>query len=120
MQSINYRLKQIDFDSNFEYSKTVTVSNEYYGIENMENVEWSLLPNPITNQFQIDAYFSSNNSLKITIKDLLGNDVYQTTKQVSNGNQIINIDNLDKLHAGCYILQIQYGSVYKQKLIMKQ
>lgn len=119
-KTIYYRLKQIDFDGKYEYSKTVNVTNEFYIIANEQQFKWSIVPNPFENQFLINANFISNYAVNISLKDLLGNSLINFTEQISSGNQNISINNIDHLPAGCYFVQIQFGSVLKYKLIVKQ
>lgn len=103
-----YRLKQTDFDGDFEYSEVKTVINN-----STEELSLKMYPNPFKEQITL---IGSEKSLEnITIYNTLGQDVTSqaTFKNVSKTKIIINFSALNK---GGYFLKTK-GKTYK---ILKQ
>lgn len=86
-----YRLKQIDFDGQFEYSEVVTVE-----LTSLNN-DVAIYPNPVSNNLTIEGVQGI-----ATIHNLLG----QPVKEFSINNEQENID-LSDLTEGQYLLMIQ-------------
>ncbi|MGB0887994.1 MAG: T9SS type A sorting domain-containing protein [Vicingaceae bacterium] len=103
-----YRLKQTDFDGQFEYSKIRSVN-----IQELLNSQIEIYPNPAITQIIIKG--SSNELEEIAIYNTLGQNLTSLIKQViTNENQYV-ID-VSKLHAGMYYVKTKTitNKVYKQ------
>ncbi len=110
-----YRLKQVDFDGQYEYSKTI-------------HIEWSLgqinftriFPNP-TNTGSIFLEYQGYHpeDLNISIHDSSGKLVRQFRKSAISGNQNIPI-NIDGFGKGIYFIRIRtFQGIQVQKLIVE-
>ncbi len=98
-----YRLKQVDFDGQFEYSKTVAVKNADMLVE--------LTPNPFTNTLEIS---SNKNIVSAEIVDITGK---TRIAEVINGmNVTINTADLSN---GIYFIRINNGETVITKRIIK-
>jgi hypothetical protein len=98
-----YRLKQIDFDGQFEYSKSVAVKNAEMLVE--------LTPNPFTNTVEIS---STKNIVSAEIVDITGK---TRIAEVINGmNVTINTADLSN---GIYFIRINNGETVITKRIIK-
>ena len=98
-----YRLKQVDFDGQFEYSKTVAVKNADMLVE--------LTPNPFTNTIEIS---SNKNIVSAEIVDITGK---TRIAEVINGmNVTINTADLSN---GIYFIRINNGETVITKRIIK-
>jgi len=99
--TVYYRLKQVDFDQKFEYSKVVTVS-----VENNSN-EPVLYPVPAQNYISLKA----NNMISAKVMDVTGK--VMEVNQVNNGNEITF--DLSNLSEGMYfmVIETQDGLVKK-------
>lgn len=86
-----YRLKQIDFDGKFEFSKIIF-------LENKNNIETKIYPNPFVDYLKIET-----NEIDIAVYDSNGNIVSGLTNL--NENSILNL-NLSHLKKGTYNLKI--------------
>ena len=100
-----YRLKQIDFDEQFEYSHIVNVNYEL----GMTNDKLKLFPNPVKNELHI-----IDGQGQATIYNLLGQPVRQLI--IDNEQLTINVSDLPN---GQYILHIlqQNGNVITKRFI---
>lgn len=102
-QNTYYRLKMIDDDGKFSYSKTLFIQ-----IKN--NSKISVFPNPVTNYFSIN---SSEKINKIKLTDYTG-------KIIKILQPSINNVDVSDLKNGYYFLQIQTDNlIYTEKIIKK-
>lgn len=102
-----YRLKQTDFDGQFEYSdiRSVTIKQN--------TTEVVIYPNPVNNQITIQANDQELQGIKIF--NTLGQDVTNLTKQISKTDNSVIID-LSNLANGIYSIKTVTTAniVYKQ------
>jgi len=87
-----YRLKQIDFDGQFEYSKTVVISTEKSNTATI-----NIYPNPVQDNLTVE-----NGEGMITVFNTLG----QKVRQFENQLDVLQL-NVSDLNKGQYILHIQ-------------
>ncbi len=122
-QSINsglayYRLKQVDFDGNFEYSKIISV--DIYSSLSESSIEIKLFPNPLSgNDLNIYAKgFNSNQVISFNLINTLGQ-VIMTDQFFANGGGVL-LENIDfETIAGSdkvFFLQLQTS----EKIMVRQ
>jgi predicted outer membrane repeat protein len=132
VDSVEYRLKQIDTDGAFTYyAQTLTVSE--FGVTGVENVipkEFSLsqnYPNPFNPSTTIKYGLKTDSNVRLTIYNIIGQEVATLVNQKQQaGNYSVNFD-ASNLASGAYIYRISAtstGSVtdfvsVKKLLIMK-
>lgn len=102
-----YRLKQIDFDGAFEYSKSVVVYPD------VSSSSVALYPNPINDIFYINGLTSNN--YKLFIYDLKG--VLQ--KQYISENTFKEF-NISDLTSGIYLVEIRNDYSFSRHPIIKK
>ncbi len=105
-----YRLKQIDYDGNFSYSKVITL----YFTRNEEPI--SIVPNPASDNAWIHFSKKHDGDTYLEIVDLKGKIVFcKSESEIPNPYQL-NIENIEK---GIYFLQVyNSGKKIKQKLVI--
>ena len=91
-----YRLKQTDFDGQFEYSQVRSTSVK------LENTSLKVYPNPTINQITIKGNESELKEVKIY--NTIGQDVTASTQQILNNDTTLVID-LSKLVSGIYYIK---------------
>lgn len=91
---LSYRLKQVNADGRFVFSKIVSVV--------IENVEWRIYPTVVSNQLIVISPASDNMKIKTSIYNMQGQKV--ASDKVINDN-IITFS-VEKLSRGVYILDI--------------
>ena len=105
-----YRLKMIDSDGQFEYSRVVAIfAIEDFGI--------SLFPNPTSDNTTLKVkVFEAQNSLKYSIFNSIGDKIY---KQISISSAITEIKT-NHLSSGIYFLIVEEKSklVYSTRLLI--
>jgi hypothetical protein len=111
----SYRLKQIDLDGTFEYSKTIDV-------EVTTPLEFSLaqnFPNPFNPSTSIKYAISNKQFVQLKIFDVLGKEVATlVNEEKSAGSYEVNF-NASQLSSGIYFYKLQSGSfVQTRKMIL--
>ncbi len=107
---VYYRLKMVDMDGSFEYSNTVTISNnaEEGTIETM-----NVFPNPFNNQLFIE--YKSVQNETVELRDLSGRLVMTQSLNASDAVHQLNIpSSLDK---GIYILTFGSNKAKSLKVV---
>lgn len=94
-----YRLRQVDFDGQFEYTNTIVVSFNEEDVVN--NIQLAVFPNPTINILNIKT--ESLDIENIRIVNVLGQVVFE--QQNLNNNDLHQI-NVAQLPSGTYHLQI--------------
>jgi len=95
-----YRLKQVDYDGDYEYSQTILVRNQP-----TENKRLFLFPNPATEKITVQYLSSSETSAQFIILDLSGRIVLERMQQLQKGNRVYDLD-IHSLDRGQYILVV--------------
>ena len=109
-----YRLKQIDFNGSFEYSKIIKVS----GKKDMTLNVVSVSPNPSTDKIKIQINLADIQSIQFALYDKQGKKILtQSTTEYSEDYTIINLD-LSYLASDIYFLQtIVNQNTFVNKLV---
>jgi hypothetical protein len=109
-----YRLKQIDFDGTFEYSKEVeVVVNVPEKFELSQNY-----PNPFNPSTKIKYQIAASNPVRLKVYDILGNEVATLVNEIqSTGNYEVTFD-ASSLSSGTYFYKLQAGSFVETKKMM--
>ncbi|MGV3540786.1 MAG: T9SS type A sorting domain-containing protein [Rufibacter sp.] len=113
-----YRLKQIDFDGKFEYSKIVSVT--YAPTTEETIVISSLYPNPFQGHenVQVQLTLPAAAEVQIHVLSLNGNVLSRQTVKGKTGLQTIAVEELSRVPGGVYLLKIVSGNqVAVQKIV---
>ncbi len=101
-----YRLKQVDFDGQYEYSNIINVQF----IKSLIKGEIiNIQPNPTSGHLNIEWYQDSDYQSQIIISDALGKVIKSVKINSQEGNNFIDID-LSKYFKGIYFIQIKNDS----------
>ncbi len=107
-----YRLKLTDINPVSKYSEIRNVSIK----ELPDNIY--VMPNPAVSTTNLYVKSSENKEVTIVIRDMLGRELGRERKQLVAGQNIIPINNLEKLPEGSYLVQLLMGEeVHSTKLI---
>ena len=112
-----YRLKQTDFNGDFEFFPALSVNNQSDGGSlKINNVK----PNPFTNQFTMEIESETECNVEFMIMNMNGNKVYGTQIKINKGITEFKYTNGDNLRTGTYVLSIvQNGNPLTYKVIKK-
>jgi uncharacterized repeat protein (TIGR01451 family) len=95
---IFYRLKLIDADGKFTYSKVIA-----FNINAAQN-NFIVYPNPAKTEMYVSITSNKNENLHLKIVDASGRTVADQQKEIQKGNNIFPV-NTSKLKGGNYVLQ---------------
>ncbi len=110
-----YRLKQIDFDGSFDYSKTVEVDLSLPTIFSLEQN----YPNPFNPTTKISWQSPIAGHQTLIIYDLLGNEVAKLVDEFRSAGTYEIDFNASKLSSGVYFYELQTGEfVTTKKMIL--
>lgn len=101
-----YRLKQLDYDGKFEYTRIIAVNGF------REQLSLSTIPNP---GFQTQGFFlvkgnDSSGKVALTVVDVKGMLVYKNDQIVLGKNKQIPLSMLPELTTGLYIAKVISGN----------
>jgi hypothetical protein len=114
--TVYYRIKQIDFNNSFEYSKMVAV--DLSGSATVKGVE-SVYPNPFNNYVTLQISTTAEEKVPYTITDQFGKVVYSGLVSVTSGTGVYSIDGLNSLAQGVYIISINGKAFSSQHKVTK-
>jgi hypothetical protein len=108
-----YRLKMFDRDGHYTYTNVVLLNVTVKGISIA-----GVYPNPFVDNIHIRVVSEKATSVNVSMFNNVGQLVYLQNTNVVPGVSIIPINNLNKLAAGGYMLEVKSGNeTLKQKLI---
>lgn len=117
LSTIYYRLKQVDFDGNFEYSNTIIVKEDN---ANEFGNDVTISPNPFNNQIQLNFSSDNNSTVNLVLIDALGRIVYNKSLPTVNGTNNLIINDIATLKAGIYFAHLESnGTVTKTVKMLK-
>jgi len=111
-----YRLKQTDFDGNFEYFNIVPVK-----VELMNKGEMSLFPNPLIRGEELKINLGNiKEEVLIVVRDVKGQEFFSKAAIHYENNQLIALPIDADIPAGLYIVTASSeNQIYSQKLLVK-
>ncbi len=109
-----YRLKQVDKDGKFKYSKTVKINI------NISKTGVSVLANPFRNVLVVDFLSSKDEVVKARLIDITGRVAANENWSVTSGSTRKEFSNVNHLQPGMYILNVSNAAgeiLYNNKVI---
>ncbi len=107
-----YRLKMVDLDGKYVYSKTVTVTTDN------SSVPLVIYSNPFSDQIRLKLNLSKSQNLTMTLSDMQGKTYLTQSYQAQLGDNFVNM--LPPVSSsGMYILHIQ-GDTYNQTIKLEK
>ncbi len=104
VRSVYYRLKQVDNDGKFQFSKTIRIRL------NGENKLVNIYPNPVKSTLNFTLSPSGDEKVSFTISDLSGKVILQQSKAIISGDNASYSLNVSNLSAGIYTLKVTGAS----------
>ncbi len=109
-----YRLKQVDLDGRFMYSKVLTLRS------NLEKFSVKAGPNPFAGNISVFYQLEKDEALQIRLYDQGGRTVKQYTTRGGAGVNTYNITDLNNLPKGNYTLELTGETVKHRQQVVKQ
>ncbi|MFI5221458.1 MAG: T9SS type A sorting domain-containing protein, partial [Bacteroidia bacterium] len=117
-QTLFYRLKQVDFDGNFEYSSRISVT---VNLNSIDGKNISIYPNPNNGNFVVENSLQQNSNVTFTIINLPGEKLWSNSFSLQKGKNATTI-NANFLSPGIYFLRMEDNSkefVEVRKILVK-
>ncbi len=108
-----YRLKQVDFDKKFTYSKIISVANTL-------TAEFSIYPNPVVENINIEFLSQVENEYIVDIFNQNSQKVYSEKLNISKGFNNFTFNIFNNLESGVYFFVIKDSKgniIIKEKII---
>jgi len=112
-----YRLKQTDFDGQFEYFNVVPVR-----FTKNHTFEFSLYPNPVLQNetLNVTTSFAADEEILVVVRDLQGEEFYSKAFITIENQEFIGLPIDESIPKGIYIIVASSeNSIYSKKLIIK-
>ncbi len=110
-----YRLKMMDMDSRFEYSKVIALNTESKGISLL-----MIYPNPFGNKVQVKIESDVKEKISPVVVNNSGAVVRSQTEKVVIGGNTIELKNVANLPGRIYYLKVKTSAKTFSTKIMKQ
>jgi hypothetical protein len=109
-----YRLKQVDFDGQFEYSHIIA-------IKTTKDFSINIYPNPSKRDLYFDISSTRVETVKIIYTDVIGN-IHKEFVQIEKGANTYQTNEFNNLSKGIYFVRImnEKNEVIKQEKVIKQ
>jgi alpha-amylase len=108
-----YRLRMIDFDEKFDYSKVKSIRLES-AIDNM-----AIIPNPVDDLFRLRFTASQQLTTSIEVSNVLGKIIHRKEIMTQEGLNDFSFD-LSSFPQGVYFLNIEIGNDRWMKKVVKR
>ncbi len=109
-----YRLKQVDYNGNYEYSAIISV---HFGGVN-DNINLSVDPNPCKDFLKVQFASPNEGKMQIRVLDLSGKTLITQSSDYESGSNGM-IVYLGNIPAGVYVLQMTYNNNIINRRIVK-
>ena len=108
-----YRLKMVDLDGKFTYSRTIPVTTDD------NSIPLVIYSNPFSDQIRLKINVSEAQNLLLTVSDMMGKTYISQSYQAQNGDNFVNLQPSIG-SSGMYILRIQGNSYDRTVKLEKQ
>lgn len=109
-----YRLKEVDNDGKFQYSKVIAVHFD----DHLNGM--IVFPNPTSGPFNISFTDENKKQILIVMRDIQGNHLYSQVLPSSEENEVFAIIPSAKLKSGLYFISaFSNNKVFEKKIIVK-
>ena len=111
---VYYRLRLVDKDGKFTYSKVVPVK-----LDQPQNI-MSVYPNPVDSYINLSLFSDKPGTGMLRLIDNSGKQIMSRSFTVTSGNNSLVIEQLNALPKGIYVIQVLINNnLYNQKVVKK-
>ncbi|WP_192820840.1 T9SS type A sorting domain-containing protein [Rufibacter sp. LB8] len=114
---VYYRLKQVDFNGDYEYSKVISV--KALGKKASTLAVSNVYPNPFQQELTIKVELSADAQVTVSFLNLAGQEVFTQKVKATAGTNTSQINGLDTLTNGIYFLKISAGNQTSVQRVVK-
>jgi hypothetical protein len=114
--TLYYRLKMVDNDGKYEYSKTAIVSIK----DKKETAPLSVFPNPYSDKTYLQVNATEAANANIAVVDITGKVVISYTEVVAEGSSVLSLQQSETLRTGIYFVSIEVNGIKQVAKLVKQ
>jgi hypothetical protein len=100
--TMHYRLKMIDKDGKYDYSKVVTLNPEKV----TDDVNTTIYPNPFSGRVYVSILSDREETATLQVTDISGKVIINDRKQLICGNNCFEIESIGNFGKGIYFLSV--------------
>jgi len=104
-KTVYYRIKETDYDGRFTWSPVITFS-----MDEPVQTTATAYPNPFTSSLSLQYKSSQNDVAVLRLVDQAGRTVENKAWTLRKGTNIIQLDNVQKLATGFYVIELRTTS----------
>ena len=108
-----YRIKQIDKDGKFSYSKIISINLKEVLIN-----AFNIYPNPVNAELKLNIHSKNKEKATLIIYDVWGRIISKEVKELSKGNQVLSL-NTNHLTPGNYFISLQWPENFVKHKFLK-
>ena len=112
--TLYYRLRQVDFDGNYDYSNIVMVNES-----NMNGDVVSVYPNPFVNTVNVSIQTTEATTAKVELVDMQGRVITTEVVKVANGGAYHEVKGTNNLSSGIYFVNVTVNGVSQTTKVTK-
>jgi hypothetical protein len=101
-KTVYYRIKETDYDGRFTWSPVITFS-----LDAPAQTTATAYPNPFTDNLSLQYKSSENEVAILRLVDQAGRTVQNKSWTLRKGTNIIQLDNVEKLLTGFYVIEVR-------------
>ncbi|GAB3197703.1 hypothetical protein ABID22_000781 [Pontibacter aydingkolensis] len=113
-ETLYFRLKQVDIDGTYTYSKIVALEAPATGTS-----EILLAPNPIEPSTRLTIFTTEHGLVKIRVFNMSGKEVYIQNLLIYAGENSISLEMYNKISPGIYMLTTEFNNVVSRLKLIK-
>ena len=95
---IFYRLKQIDTDGRFSYSRIVLLNTG-------KKYQMQVFPNPASDLVNLTIHAARTETVQLTVRDLAGRTLISRQQVLRNGDNVLQLD-ISRICTGTYLVEV--------------
>lgn len=111
-RAVFYRIKAVDMDGNYSYSGVIKI-----GLDHLDIV--TVNPNPFTSYVNLQVSAQVSTTGMIRIYNAEGKQVYARQTELMAGLNSIEINGLDRLAEGVYVIEMNFNGQKKTEKLIK-
>jgi hypothetical protein len=113
---IYYRLKDVDVDGKFGYSKIVALRLDGSSM----SASFSAYPNPFVSNIKLSVTSERTTNALVSLTNTAGQRLISQTVQLQNGENVVVLQNLAALQPGIYVVELATEDGKNYQKVIKQ
>ncbi len=114
---IYYRLKQIDFNGEYNYSQVVVINNK---VANGQSIQFTAVPNPYQSNFELTIQSNQTSEAWVEVFDGYGKRIANQSLTLTEGKTTLSFDQGSEWKSGMYFIVLRVGDEQQTIRIIRE